>query len=149
MYYAKFNTWLTCLYDNTKGIGGSTLIFRSSSYFIEFCLSYQTLLTAWKNSKFFLRYERSKLVASIGSYERRKLKTQKKTISLKIYLLLHFLTNLLQIFTESVLLNLKRLNAGIFETLKNKTFIKKTTYFFLIYIFLFFNIFKIPTFKVL
>ena len=44
-------------------------------------------------------------------YERRKLETQKKTISLKNYLFLHFLSNHLQIFTEIVLLDFKKISA--------------------------------------
>ena len=36
-------------------------------------------------------------------------KREKNTISLKIYFLLHFIINILQIFTESPLLNLKKI----------------------------------------
>ena len=57
--------------------GGSTLIFTSWSYFIEFYLSYQTFLTAWKNLKKNSRYERSKLVTSIGSLWKAQTKNAK------------------------------------------------------------------------
>ena len=54
-------------------------------------------------------------MTSIGSQWKVQTKNAKKTISLKTYLLLHFLSNLLQIFTESLFYYiLKILNAGFF-----------------------------------
>ena len=60
------------------------------------------------------------------------------------------LNNFLQIFTESPLSNLKRLNAGFFLFLVNKIFIKKKTFFCFSFNlkFLFFNMFYIATLKV-
>ena len=58
-----------------------------------------------------------------------KTKNMQKDISLKIYLL-HFLSNFMKVFTESLLLNLKKIECRIFFKFENKTFIKKTTYYY-------------------
>ena len=71
-----------------------------------------------------MRYSLSKSEATIGSLWTQT-KNTKKTISLKIYLLLHFLSNLLQIFTESVLLNFKKIECRNFFNFEKKKLSKK------------------------
>ena len=86
-----------------------------------------------------MRYNRSKSGRITGTLQEGKLKRRKKTISFKIYLLLHFSSNLAQILRKYSLQYKKQI---IFK--KNKNFmtkIKKKDFFLL----QFFKILEIPT----
>ena len=63
-------------------------------------------------------------------YRKKKLKQRKKTISFKIYLLLHFSSNLLQIFTVESLYNKKKLFVGFKKKFYKNTFFGKYDFFF-------------------
>ena len=77
-------------------------------------------------------------------------KGKKKTISLNLYILLHFLSNLLQIFTVYSVLNFKEFQCRIFFFEKKSPCLKKEDFFFEILFLkmLFFNLKKFQHTKV-
>merc|ERR1712240_47002 len=74
----------------------------------SFKISFKLFFTALKNSNYFLRYDRSKLGRITGSLWEAQSKTANILKSLKIYLLLHFSSNLAQIFRKCSLHYKKR-----------------------------------------
>ena len=77
-----------------KAIGGLAMFFTSLSY-----SKLQDAFYRLKKFKLFLRYDQSKSSRIIGFLWEGVTKTAKKTILFKIYLHLHFSSNLLQNFT--------------------------------------------------
>lgn len=65
--------------------------------------------------------------------EGKKQKRKKKTTSLKFYLLLNFLINLLQVFLEILLLNFSKVECRNFLIMKYKFLVNKNTYFSLFF----------------
>ena len=84
------------------------------SYFVEFFSLFNILFPELKNSKYFSSYDSAKYALRIHSYGERYIQTQKKTILLKMYLLLQFLRYRLQIFTQSPQYYSEQCNVGFF-----------------------------------
>ena len=82
---------------------------------------FKLLFTVLKNSNYFLRYDRSKSGCITGFLQEAQSKTVNILKSLKFYLLLHFLSNLAQVFRKcSLHYKKKKHYVGIFKFKKIK-----------------------------